>query len=89
MHDYDDEQSEAECLKKSTSDKIHAATHHWHWVDTIVHVLHVLIIIVASRMKLMDVANLRERAREKRLRISIYSEKLSRNCISKKLIKNS
>lgn len=61
MHDYDDEQSEAESLKKSTSDKIHAATHHWHWVDTIVHVLHVLIIIVASRMKLMDVANLRER----------------------------
>lgn len=58
MHEYDDEQSEAESLKKLTSDKIHAATHHWHWVDCIVHVLHVMIIVIASRMKLMNVADL-------------------------------
>lgn len=55
----DDENTES--LKKLTSDKIYAATHHWYWVDTIVHVLvSIMIIVVATRMKLMNVANLRK-----------------------------
>lgn len=70
-----------------TSDSIHAATHHWYWVDTVVHVLvAIMVIVVAARMKLMDVANLpmvEEGAKE------FITKNYLGIASSKKLIKNS
>lgn len=63
MHDDDngeDEETDDESLKNLTSDSIHTATHHWHWIDAIVHILRIVIVVVASRMKLMNVADLED-----------------------------
>lgn len=76
----DDEHTES--LKKLTSDNIHAATHHWYWVDTIVHVLiAILIIVVAARMKLMNVANLNVKNLLQKIILKLH--------LARKLIKNS